>query len=910
MTSTMKSNCAPIFEEYPSVETEHSPYEPLREAILGQSDFARKQQDINSFISYFTRDAIVKNGESKWWLYCNQTNVKLLPSFYRDISTSFINKLDYNKVIDNICDERGKKGDDGSVWVDKYSGYTITRIAFDAQEYGEDGKRLNNFPTISENSDETNEQEAKKMKYEDKDTRLIMRVVNDMGKFMNINFDEGESFIIRHAKDMKIFDEKKYNSQLKAALKKHPGKKLPTYTEYKNDIIVTMTLSYLLIYIQTSIPDIKFGRQYPGCKRSFRGIPVGKSNKGIEYIACVANKIKRSVEPWNVKSKQKNIVNNIKKHIETVAVKRSEIRTMIENKRLFMSQENDEDYERNKSEQIRTYASFLPILFPVKVKQIESSPKEFFDTFETAIQSSDKKQTLHINTMQGKKIFVAVRMQYVIEKIIKNTDAALKNAEEKPYLENSCCWTGDRNPYKFFSKKDSSITELNKEAKTIRLFLNNANKLSSARILFVPGETKKKFPKISPIYSEDTIYRAFATLCPYDTNEDQPTICTQTNDTEEDGADNVRKTTNDKIEELKKSEFKYSSNHVMELLASLNVNNTFAWKPDDVDDPTTQEFSDETFSQFLESTDKIGIIQSTSEISKDVIKKNLRLKKDVNEYNKAIDSIAAVFDLNESDINFNEITFSSKYLRYICLVFPNMLSPNSQDYMNLLSIPNHWGLSQAHQRDLMKIIKKKLQPIKDAMKTLNKHSTMNETALVDLKNIKSFFDTALRENNMPVQDLFEFCLFKSLNVYVTSLTPVNTVNASNVANAEFVKAMIVFINEDINNVTTDYTTIEKKITKAKESEKMNILKKRENMDDEEREIDNQMKFNKLGDEWGRGLQKNLVEYDGALYDKERNATNVDTDIPGGNLSETEQAEIDTILMPDDDDYPEGIDGDY
>ena len=908
MTLTSENKYNPVFEEHPSIETERSPYERLREAILGKSDFAKKQQDISSFISYFTRDSKVKDGESEWWLYCNKTNVKLLPSFYRQISTSFINGTDYNKVIDDICDERGKKGDDGSLWVDKHSGYTITQLSFDAQEYTEDGKRVNNLPTVSDDDDETNEQEqdAMNMKYTDEDTRLIMRVVKDMGKFMNIDLNLGKTFIIRHAKDMQIFDEKKYNSQLKLARSKNPNKNFPTHTEYKNDILVTMTLSYLLIYIQTSIPEIKHGRQYPGCKRSFRGLPMGKSDKGIEYIACVANKIKRTVEPWNMKSKRKNVVNNIKKHLDTVAVKRSEIKTLIENKRLFIAREKDHIQERNKIEQVRISASFLPLLFPVDTPEIVSSPKEFFDASETAMRSSDKQQNLHINAMQGKKIFVAVRMQYVIEKAIKNTEAVLRNATDKPYLENACCWVGDHNPFEYFSKKEHSIQVLNNESKIIRLFLNKAKKLSSARILFVPGETKKKFPKISSIYSESTIYRAFATLCSSDVNEEHPTICRNSDAVEDGDIVNVKKTIADKIDDLKKSEFKYSATHIMDLLASLNINNTFAWKHDD--EPTAQEFSDKTFSQFLQSKDKISIIQSTINISKDAIKKNLQ-KKEVNHYNKAIDSISAVFDHNEIDVNFNEISFSSKCLRYVCLVFPTMLS-SIVNYPELHFVPKHWDLSHDHQSDIEKFVEKKLEPIRDAMKTLNKHSIMNETVKAELKNIKSFFDIALAQNEISVQDLFEFCLFKSLNVYINSLGSVNNVNSSNVANADFVKAMIFFINKDIGNVITNYTTIEKKITKSKENEKMNILRKREKMDDEEREIDNQKKFNKLGDEWGRGLQKSLIEYDGDLYDKERNDTNVDSDTPNGDLPESDQAEIDRIVMPDDDEHPEGMDGDY
>ena len=56
-----------------------SPYEKLRDSILGQSDFVKKQNDIAKFVRTFTRPA--NEGEDEWWLYCIDTNVKILPTF-------------------------------------------------------------------------------------------------------------------------------------------------------------------------------------------------------------------------------------------------------------------------------------------------------------------------------------------------------------------------------------------------------------------------------------------------------------------------------------------------------------------------------------------------------------------------------------------------------------------------------------------------------------------------------------------------------------------------------------------------------------------------------------------------------------------------------------------------------------
>lgn len=62
-----------------------------------------------------------------------------------------------------------------------------------------------------------------------------------------------------------------------------------------------------LIGVQTSIPSIKTRKTYPGCVRSFVGYPLEGAGdlSSLQYLACVAHKIRGPIEPWSVLLRKK-----------------------------------------------------------------------------------------------------------------------------------------------------------------------------------------------------------------------------------------------------------------------------------------------------------------------------------------------------------------------------------------------------------------------------------------------------------------------------------------------------------------------------------------------------------------------------------------------------------------------------
>ena len=73
------------------------------------------------------------------------------------------------------------------------------------------------------------------------------------------------------------------------------------------------------------------------------------------------------------------------------------------------------------------------------------------------------------------------------------------------------------------------------------------------------------------------------------------------------------------------------------------------------------------------------------------------------------------------------------------------------------------------------------------------------------------------------------------------------------------------VNNDINN---NYKKIKENITFSKEKEKDLITDYLKNLTDEEREIENLFKNNKL-EKWNKGMQKGVTQYVKENYDEER-----------------------------------------
>ena len=143
------------------IETVTSPYAGLLNNIMSQPDITKRYLDITKFVTAFTRDGLVENNESPFWLYCIQSNQKLLPTFIHKLAHTFINGGDFMQMLNQICADQGKLSDDGDKWVDKHSGQTIKMIELNAdEEYNEEGFKIITRATVEADAGELVMQQA------------------------------------------------------------------------------------------------------------------------------------------------------------------------------------------------------------------------------------------------------------------------------------------------------------------------------------------------------------------------------------------------------------------------------------------------------------------------------------------------------------------------------------------------------------------------------------------------------------------------------------------------------------------------------------------------------------------------------------------------------------------------------
>ena len=184
-----------------------SPYEGIRDDILKNNEKFERSNDILKFIHKYCRRAskneIKEDNNYKYWFICNETNIKLVPSFYYDIAVSVIERpydTDYhNSVIEKISSRQGTIELGKTICI--HTGYVI-----------KEGALINSYDM------ETNNEE---LVYEDEDGHFNygeVNVINEIDNEYGIE-DEDEDNMDRENEDEEdyydFFIDDKMNDELK-----------------------------------------------------------------------------------------------------------------------------------------------------------------------------------------------------------------------------------------------------------------------------------------------------------------------------------------------------------------------------------------------------------------------------------------------------------------------------------------------------------------------------------------------------------------------------------------------------------------------------------------------------------------------------------------------------------------------
>jgi len=528
-----------------------SPMEPLKDKILAQTDFVKRQYDTLQFVTSFTRKANDIMGEDTNWLYCIKSNAKLMPSFYETIAIAFVQShgntatgsVTLNVVIDTICKERGTISDDGEAWIDKHSGAIIKQIEHITEEGFDEtsGFRLVTRDIIEADAGEGILKVTKPLaqgssvvaagaatitaKYDSPNARIINNIVTTMTGYMGIDLHEEREFIIQNTlslMDSAVPPEAAYNARSeKLFLEK--GKHLPPYKNMFFQTLLLITLCHLIIAIQCAIPIPKTRKTHAGCIRSFSGYPLdGEGDvSGIMYVACIAYKIKTSIEPWNTLKSFKtegDILAKLKTMIDSLIMPKAVIKSRLEAKREFLVQNRASGPAIPEELSINRWGNFLP---PMKSLDNMPTPQNVAADF-TDQMIADMKRGFHgqhdkLNMLESKSLYFGLSIQQMIHEIVKNSSPLLMNMASEPFLENACCnEPTDRRSVRtidYFMAKAQNIHHHNRIIGFLEKTYREMTHLTRPSTLMDIRNTRFNYPAILGDFNEQTIYRAFIAYC-------------------------------------------------------------------------------------------------------------------------------------------------------------------------------------------------------------------------------------------------------------------------------------------------------------------------------------------------------------------------------------------------------------
>jgi hypothetical protein len=535
-----------------------SPMEPLKDKIIAQTDFVKRQYDLMQFITSFTRKANEIMDEDPHWLYCIKSNAKLLPSFYETIAVAFLQSASgsanaISVVIDTICKERGTISDDGEAWVDKYSGAMIKKIEHITEEGFDDaGFKLVTRDIIEADLGEGVLNVAKPVvaaaaaaggavaaaggglhglsiveKYDSPNARIINNVITTMTGYMGIDLYAEREFIIQSTLGLletSVPSEDKYREKSER-LFREKGKHLPPYKETFFQTLLLLTLSYLTVAIQCAIPTPKTRKTHAGCIRSFSGYPIDGDGdvSGMMYIACIAYKIKTSIEPWNtLKSfkKEGDILAKLKTLIDTLIITKPAIKERLQTKRDYLRSGAAVAAGESVPEElsILRWSHFMP---PMKSLDNMPTPQNVAADFTNQLVT-DMKRGYHgqhdkLAVLESKCQYFSLSIQQMIHHVVKNSSPLLLNMASEPFLENACCNEPvDRRSSRvvdYFMEREQNIHHHNRIIGFLTKTARDMAVMTRATTIIDNRNTRFQYPNIPAQFNEQTIYRAFIHYC-------------------------------------------------------------------------------------------------------------------------------------------------------------------------------------------------------------------------------------------------------------------------------------------------------------------------------------------------------------------------------------------------------------
>lgn len=801
-----------------------SPHTKLLNLILSQSDFVKKQMDTIRFVNTYTRPANADNfgplgqKESGFWLYCLKTNTPILPIFKFTMASAYITDTsNYNNFVDLLISAVGKLSDDGHLWIDEHSGWTIRPIDDEYDEGYDAGFRVSSRAVLENDAgNNITSPTATSLQYSTPESRTVSNIVNALSIAMGINIEVQKEFIINivlAAIRDTLESESDYKTKVKEMAEKN--KKIMSYKDFYNNALMYYTMGAFLIAVQTAIPSVRTRKTHPGCIRSFSGFPFEGSgdNTALNYVACVAYDIRSSSDPWYVlKGKKQDVVmNKIKLSITGVLLNIAEVKRKIDDKTEYLlTGDNDEIPEEHN---LLAWTHFLPPLTPFKIDKLSNISNEFKSALMSDLKSGANSQRDKILVVLSKITLFSLAIQERIQEVVKKQDLLLNKGSNEPYLENSCCSSNDKeSTIQYFMNKNKDIQEYNQIVQNLTNILSDITAITKSAMFYSNINTKNVYPSISNTFSEKTIYLTFIYFCKFKSlmpiPENLLPLCANKPDVllinESDTIDEI-------IRKLKHDGRDYNYETFLRLLQLISRENiininiqenvispiiklsatlqTFDAENDDIIDSSLRNLMTNVLDTYDIAT--VEVTKETKDLNNYLIKQTELMKVDIVDFirkNKGVSITASLLTKTARTINqlsvwssqehhYTIINFYKTFIHDLVSLFPNIVL-NKVQYKNTL-IPSYVGVSAHHSLKIQRIISeyyKNLQRFYGTPAIIKVLHTIQSLCanIVKLSDVTSSFSTIHNKDKTihPIFDertslfLFEYLLLKVLITYI------------------------------------------------------------------------------------------------------------------------------------------------
>lgn len=572
-----------------------SPHEPMLEAILGQTNFVKKQNDIVLFYNEYCREPMESLEEDQHWKYCKETNTKVMPQFLYELAYCFVSGEDYARKLEEICHTHGVTSESDNLVVDKYSGYTIRLVEDSTEEgYTAEGYKISTHAFIEKDSSETmyenfmSQKQTKKVVCENERSQLICNVLAAVASNIDIPAEKVRDVVVSVASaicDRLIKDEATYNKELEEKREKE-GIKLVPYKKRSQQLVILITASVLFAAVQTELPGFVIKHTMPGCVKSFKGFPLAgeEDTSGLKYIACVLHKMRMNAEPWDSISKMtdKILFEQMKKILVTGVLKNEEMSARYTKKREYLLVYPEEEIP--KELQISKWKHFLPPIVDTNViGSLKSVSSDFKDEFISLMKKGHKDQRKDFLVLKSKISYFSYAVVEAVQKIVQDKRLLLAAVSTgKPFLQNACCneSTRDYIPLMYFVRENPEIGRYIRTLGALGKIVDNVLDISKPALLCssrVRPAPLSSFGNASGV-SEKNIYAAFIHYCELDKQQGIPAKFHGFFTGVPPGY-NPRDTLEGKIEFLKRNDKKFTMNQLDELMRILQTENIVHLEP-------------------------------------------------------------------------------------------------------------------------------------------------------------------------------------------------------------------------------------------------------------------------------------------------------------------------------------------